>query len=270
MTEVLNSMKLLKMYAWEEPFQHTISGKWFVTYICVHIKSSKWKTREPVIVNLFCPSGSCMFIISPQLSQVFVVFCTILLFVLFSFRIVLQLIFSNIAPARQSPPELLFFAFFYRQPLTELFYYSYIASYSSYSYIANLYQLSLLFLYRQPLPELSSCSYIANSTGVIVPARTSSTSTGVIVSVLMSLVSTWVIIPALTSSTSTGFIVPALALKSSTSTGVIVPALTSSTSTGVIVPTLISATFIGVILPCYYIMMWKDNSVRDWLLGCIH
>ena len=38
MTEVLNSMKLLKMYAWEEPFQHTISGKLFVTYTCVHIK----------------------------------------------------------------------------------------------------------------------------------------------------------------------------------------------------------------------------------------
>lgn len=126
----------------------------------------------------------------------FVVFCTILLFVLFSFRIVLQQIFSNIAAARQSLPELLFLA-----------------------------------------------------------ALTSSTSTGVI-------------FPTLTSSTSTGVIVPTLT--SLTSTRVIVPALISSTSTGVIVPTLISATLIGVILPCYYIMMWKDNSDRDWLLGCIH
>ena len=92
----------------------------------------------------------------------FVVFCTstILLFVLFSFRIVLQQIFSNIAAARQSLPELLFLA----------------ALTSSTSTGVIFPTLILLTSTGVIVPTLTSL----NSTRVIVPVLISSTSTGVI------------------------------------------------------------------------------------------
>lgn len=200
MTEVLNSMKLLKMYAWEEPFQHTISGKSFVTthVFILNDQNEKHEKMRWLIYSVHVVHG--MFTISPPLSQV--------LFFVFYYIAVCSVIISACFTAN-------------------LFEYSSCSSISTRVIFPTLISLTST---RVIVPVLISLTF----TGVIIHTLTSSTSTGVIFPVLMSLASTSVIVHALTppfhvSSNSTGVIIHALT--SSTFTGTIIPDLMSLAST---------------------------------------